>query len=80
MKSNTNSVTQKRTSLFALHLIDNCSFVLGLSSFWSKIYFTKLKKISEGLQMPKGNVNVVHDELIWKNHIQVLEKELACQY
>ena len=21
--------------------------------------------------MPKGNVNVVHDELIWKNHIKV---------
>merc|ERR1712242_632902 len=24
----------------------------------------------EGLQMPKGNVNIVHDEQIWRDHIR----------
>ncbi|CBY09229.1 unnamed protein product [Oikopleura dioica] len=36
-----------------------------------------IRRPREGLQMPKGNVNIVHDELIWKDYIKNQNKSLA---
>ena len=38
---------------------------------YQKVSKPRVKKYLEGRQMPsKGNINIVHDEQIWRDHIR----------